>query len=254
LKIFQEGKTHVYTLKPLSDKRWEGLKHDLSKNENDDQPNLEKTLEAIDNNATAAGVSRSEANSMYDVTTAGLKASGAGLDQGVILDAGREIRVKLYMGQVFMGWLWFIPTFHMPQPPPTSAFSATSPTGPTTLKSTVTLMRKDIDFPLGIGSDIIDVEIEMEWVVPPPAPANADAPSATDPSAAKVPIDGEIVEPPLRARTEDSKIGTEPDPDPTGIAAAVQAAVSGGARGEDVEGLGPVGLREAVEVKQGADA
>ncbi|KAF9522741.1 hypothetical protein CPB83DRAFT_911162 [Crepidotus variabilis] len=224
----KEGKIHVYTLTPLSDKRWEGLKHDLSKNDGNDKHDLEKTLEAIDQNATAAGVSRSEANSMYDVTTAGLKGSpnaiGQGsLEQGVVLDAGREIRVKLYMGQVFMGWTWFIPTFHMPQPPPASPSDSSTPP-----KSTLKLTRADIDFPLGLGSSIIDLEIEMEWIVPQPSPlpqANGDVQGL------------EVVEPPVRARTEDSKIGTEAEPESTGLAAVVHAATTPEAAGEVLESV-----------------
>ena len=51
-----------------------------------------------------------------------------------------------------MGWLWFIPTFHMSQPP-----SMTHP--PTKL----VLTRKELDFPLGVGEGILDVEITLEW-------------------------------------------------------------------------------------------
>jgi len=59
-----------------------------------------------------------------------------------------------------MGWLWFIPTFHMPQPPPSPEPS--SPLSPTKF----VLTRKELDFPVGLGSGIIDVEIEMEWIPP----------------------------------------------------------------------------------------
>lgn len=48
-----------------------------------------------------------------------------------------------------MGWFWFIPTFHASEFPEAATFI---------------LSRKDIDFPLGIGSSISDVEILMEWV------------------------------------------------------------------------------------------
>lgn len=105
----------------------------------------------------------SETNSINDVTQT-LKG-----DKGIILDAAREVRIKLYMGQVskqyemllsrlnfidfygqvFMGWFWFIPTFHMSESSKAVKFN---------------LSRKDIDFPLGIGSAILDVEILMEWV------------------------------------------------------------------------------------------
>jgi phosphatidylinositol-3,4,5-trisphosphate 3-phosphatase/dual-specificity protein phosphatase PTEN len=56
--------------------------------------------------------------------------------------------------QVLMGWLWIIPAFHMPAPP----------AGAEQLKTTrLVLSRREIDFPLGAGSAIIDVEISLEW-------------------------------------------------------------------------------------------
>ena len=46
-----------------------------------------------------------------------------------------------------MGWFWFIPAFHFAEGEK---------------KKEWTLTREELDFPLGVGSDIIDVEIEME--------------------------------------------------------------------------------------------
>ena len=94
---------------------------------------------------------------------------------GVLLDADREVRVKLYMGQVFMGWLWFIPIFHMS--PPTSAtgtsdaqMSPPSTVGQeipqTQIQKRLVFTRDDLDFPIGVGSAIVDVAITLEWVVP----------------------------------------------------------------------------------------
>ncbi|KAF8189895.1 hypothetical protein K438DRAFT_1592985 [Mycena galopus ATCC 62051] len=87
----------TYTLHPLSESGWVNIRESLQ--ETDGAPDTDE----ID-------VPASEANSMYDVTQ-------SAKERGVVLDAGREVRVKVYMGQVFMCWLWFIPTFHMPQPP-----------------------------------------------------------------------------------------------------------------------------------------
>jgi phosphatidylinositol-3,4,5-trisphosphate 3-phosphatase/dual-specificity protein phosphatase PTEN len=93
----------------LSEKRWEGLKRELDKTAaSGNQSEYQETLEEIEKNATKAGISRSEANSTYELTsTTTSAAKGAepslpvlNLDDGVILDAGREIRIKLYMGQV----------------------------------------------------------------------------------------------------------------------------------------------------------
>ncbi|CUA71045.1 hypothetical protein RSOLAG22IIIB_04437 [Rhizoctonia solani] len=71
------------------------------------------------------------------------------INPGVILDARREVRAKLYMGQVPMGWMWFIPAFHMPE-------------GAT--ESTIKLTRKEVDFPLGAGAWIEGVEIVLAKV------------------------------------------------------------------------------------------
>jgi phosphatidylinositol-3,4,5-trisphosphate 3-phosphatase/dual-specificity protein phosphatase PTEN len=128
-----------------------------------------------------------------------------------------------------MGWLWFVPTFHMPQPPPShgppSSSTITTPT-----KTTFLLSRKDLDFPLGLGSAIIDVEIEMEWVVP----LAAGSPRRL----------GEVQEPAVSPLTEDSQINGEEEPGQSGLAMAVQAVVDGTRLG---------GVREVVEGRQGAE-
>lgn len=74
-------------------------------------------------------------------------------EQGVLLEAHREVRAKLYMGEVPFGWFWFIPAFHMPSRDSEASRS------PTEFK----LTRKEVDFPLGPGSWLIDVTLEMEW-------------------------------------------------------------------------------------------
>ena len=56
-----------------------------------------------------------------------------------------------------MGWFWFIPAFHMPLL-----------TGNELSLGTETvhfqLKKSDIDFPLGVGAWIIDVDVSMRWV------------------------------------------------------------------------------------------
>jgi len=174
---------------------------------------------------------------MYDVTSPTTSTptmknlesnlAGLNLDDGIILDAGREIRVKIYMGQVFMGWLWFVPTFHMPQPPHSRGLSPPSTTS-TPTKTTFLLTRKDLDFPLGLGSAIIDVEIEMEWVVPPTAGCSTNL--------------GKVQEPAGSPRTEDSQVSGGGELGQSVLVAAVQAVVGGTAASEAV--------REAVEGRQ----
>jgi phosphatidylinositol-3,4,5-trisphosphate 3-phosphatase/dual-specificity protein phosphatase PTEN len=51
-----------------------------------------------------------------------------------------------------MGWMWFIPCFHLSQPPVRGAD-----------KTTITLPRSEVDFPLGFGALLVDVELTMGW-------------------------------------------------------------------------------------------
>lgn len=64
----------------------------------------------------------------------------------------RLLRRYDHRAQVFMGWFWFIPTFHMPHP----RERATDGT-------TLHLTRKELDFPVGVGANLIDVDVSMEW-------------------------------------------------------------------------------------------
>lgn len=87
-----------------------------------------------------------------------------------------------------MGWIWFIPTFHMPHTPSTSSTSSSSPSSSLPLPQTTKfhLTQKDVDFHIGVGADIIDVEISLEWlsgveaqvVHPPPQVDPSEEPDA----------------------------------------------------------------------------
>lgn len=149
--------------------------------------------------------------------------------QGIVLDAEREVRAKLYIGSVFMGWFWFIPTFHMPHPPPSHspAFSVSTPSPYASQTTHLVLTRKELDFPLGAGSALIDVDVALEWVTLRPGKSRE-------------------LQPPKAQTSQDSSQGVGGEPDtsvgPMGvIAAGLQAAVS------DATG------REAVEVVQASD-
>ncbi|KAG6820917.1 hypothetical protein H0H93_009691 [Arthromyces matolae] len=120
----------VFTLSSLTVQKWETFRSSL---EGEGKPNPDD-FERLS----------SETESWDDVTQSSPK------ERGVVVDVGREIRIKLYKGQLFMGWFWFVPAFHM----------ISSSEEPTKLL----LARKEIDFPLGLGSAIIDVEIQMEWL------------------------------------------------------------------------------------------
>lgn len=115
-----------------------------------------------------------------------------------------------------MGWLWFIPTFHMtPQATP----STSSETETVHLK----LTKKELDFPLGAGAWIIDVDIQLEWVpdVDPEAPAS-------------------------RQRSGDEIVSGVVNEEEKGIIADVVGAVSGLTGGGDV-----IKAAENVEAVQG---
>lgn len=103
-----------------------------------------------------------------------------------------------------MGWFWFIPTFHMPHP---------RRTGPQT--ATLKLTRQEIDFALGLGSYILDVEANLEWCA-----ETAD-----------------IISPPQRLTSSEEREGKG---EPAGIAVTVEVASTGN-------------VREMVEAKQAAE-
>ncbi|KAK7019030.1 phosphatases II [Favolaschia claudopus] len=189
-EVTEDGKISTYTLHPLSESGWVNIRDGL--------PEADAVPDTDDIDIPA-----SEANSMYEVTH-------SARERGVVLDAGREVRVKLYMGQVFICWLWFIPAFHMNQPPPNGDGLKPPPTK-------FTLTRKEADFPLGVGSALIDVEIEMEWLKT---------------------TDSEGVQPPARQTSVESAAGEKGEP--AGISATVEALAAGN-------------VAEAVEAKQAAE-
>ncbi|RDB30349.1 Phosphatidylinositol 3,4,5-trisphosphate 3-phosphatase and dual-specificity protein phosphatase PTEN [Hypsizygus marmoreus] len=132
----KEKKIFTYTLRPLTEQKWDAFRDELEhKGTGTDAADVAADLDE-------AKVPVSETNSINEATQ-------SAKEKGVVLDAGREVRMKLYMGQVFMGWAWFIPTFHMSHSSPTTK---------------LLLTRKELDFPLGIGSGIIDVEVALEWL------------------------------------------------------------------------------------------
>lgn len=120
-------KVHNYVLSPLTEERWvEISKAPLRQEEIHDSEAPINSEITISQPVTNTRIGRS----------------------GIVVNADRELRIKLYMGQVFMTWLWFIPAFHIAPEMPSSSFI---------------LPRDDLDFPIGIGKDIIDVELKMEW-------------------------------------------------------------------------------------------
>ncbi|CCM04740.1 uncharacterized protein FIBRA_06929 [Fibroporia radiculosa] len=171
-------------LHPLTDDKWGALR--------------DKIQQDAGNRLDAAQDTKSEQTSINE------GAQTPKNSDGVVLEADREVRVKLYMGQVPMGWFWFIPAFHMPRPG--------SAAGPS---ATLALQRKEVDFPIGIGSNIIDVAVSMEWV-----------------------LEGaQALEPPSREGSLASRQGRG---EPAGIASSLHAATAGD-------------FRRVVESKQAAE-
>ncbi|KAF9788692.1 phosphatases II [Thelephora terrestris] len=123
------GKVITYVTKPLTDEKWVKTKEAIASDD--------RELESLE--------IKSETTSVNDVTT---EVFGEGAE-GIVVDANRELRAKLYAGQIFMGWFWFIPAFHFAEGEGRKKWKLT---------------RKELDFPLGVGSDIVDVEVEMERV------------------------------------------------------------------------------------------
>ena len=68
-----------YTLKPLSRAHWDTLKEEIEKEEDTEEPQ---------------DMPGSETNSIAEDTR-------GGKGKGIVLDASREVRLKLYTGQVF---------------------------------------------------------------------------------------------------------------------------------------------------------
>ncbi|KAF5351028.1 hypothetical protein D9756_008419 [Leucocoprinus leucothites] len=162
--IDKEEKIRTYTLRSLSHARWKGIKDDIQAKSHGQSDQVKTEAYDLPADETRA-LSDTESRPITPTTTGSdiSKIAPTHPEQGVILDPEREVRIKLYMGKVFMGWIWLIPTFHMPQSssPQDESGAATS------TKTTIRLTRKEIDFPVGLGAGIIDAEISMEWVVPP---------------------------------------------------------------------------------------
>ena len=96
-------------------------------------------------------------------------------------------------------------------------------------RTTLKLTRKEVDFPLGIGKDIVDVEIGFEWVTTTKPDGDGEPTSAQEAAP---------VEPPNR---EDAL-------SPQGKGNILTSAVQGAASGETTGGIrGVVEATQAVE-------
>lgn len=73
--------------------------------------------------------------------------------QPLVLDRAREMKIKFHLGSLPLGWAWFIPAFHLPEPIPT-----------TTRTHTLRFPRTQIDFPLGPGQAVQEIVIKLEEI------------------------------------------------------------------------------------------
>lgn len=80
-------KEKSYKLRPLSDASWQQVKDEIKGNDSE-----KKKGNRVSEDADVPG---SEVHSMYDLTSASRSP-----EQGIVLDVGREVRIKFYMGQV----------------------------------------------------------------------------------------------------------------------------------------------------------
>ncbi|EJD05379.1 uncharacterized protein FOMMEDRAFT_152681 [Fomitiporia mediterranea MF3/22] len=210
------GNVVSYKLQPLADQTWEALQEEMQESDRgpDLDPEMRQSLSAAESRAKEITMSAKSS-----VTDFAHIIDDTNTEKGVILDAAREVRAKLYMGQVFMGWFWFIPAFHMPPPPVDSKQRSLPPT-----VTNFVLSRKEIDFPIGAGAALVDIDVALEWVIPD-----------LDPVAASR-------GPPKTQTSGDSAKGTGGEPGgPGGIAgsvvAGVRAVVSDSTGREVVEAL-----------------
>ena len=85
----QGGKVETLLLRPLTGDKWNSIRENI---EADGKAQHDHTSNST--GTKAGGLAEGEDTSLYDVTQT-LKTDG-----GVVLDAHREVRVKLYLGQV----------------------------------------------------------------------------------------------------------------------------------------------------------
>ena len=71
---------------------------------------------------------------------------------GIILDRDREFRIKLHLSSLPLGWAWLIPAFHLPEPTPHT----------TPRKHVLVFPKSQIDFTIGPGAGVKEMQVELE--------------------------------------------------------------------------------------------
>ncbi|KAL5498509.1 TEP1 [Sanghuangporus vaninii] len=205
----EDGNVVCHTLRPLTEQKWEAIQKEMR--EHDTSPRPDEFLSPKKSNTPDSGQS-----TVSSVTELAHVIDDVSAEKGVILDATRELRAKIYMGQVFMGWFWFIPAFHMPPAPQSSTASAEPSPSSNTTHFVVT--RRQVDFPIAAGAALVDVDVSLEWIVP-----------GADPEADRR-------GPPKTQTSEDSAKGEGGEPG-SGLLAGIRAAVSDASGRQAVETL-----------------
>lgn len=221
LVCHKAGNVLSYTLRPLTDQKLKVLN--------------EQIKDSVSQENSANGSNRSKSPTIpgpsANSSVVELAPTTGGKSPNLLVEAGREVRGKIYLGRVFLGWFWFIPAFHMPPPP--SNESGDKNHEPTH----ITLARKEIDFAVGAGAALVDIDLSFEWATYP----NSNEPirSATGPTLAQ---DDEAQAttnnktapgPPLLQEGGESL--DEPAAADSTLAMALQVAVAGGTGGEVAE-------------------
>lgn len=156
----KDGKMLKYGLLALNDSsRWALVKgviadHDKNRNGEKSSSNQNSQEEKSQHRSGLVRGERGESDTSDEasIVSLSIKAEGGEVISrrgGTIVDGRREIRAKIYIGKIPMGWFWFVPAFHLKQ---------------NESSTVMRLVRKEVDFPLGPGEWIVDVEIGMEWV------------------------------------------------------------------------------------------
>ncbi|KZO98465.1 hypothetical protein CALVIDRAFT_511880, partial [Calocera viscosa TUFC12733] len=143
----------TYNLQPISPEQWlkvnkAGRQSTESRPPEEQLASSEPAVEGTPTDATpeAADDESYEVASMQSTLSS---QPGVYSHRSILMDECRAVRVKLFHGQVPMGWFWFIPAFEMMH----------ASDGVCRYK----LQRSELDFALGPGAWIIDVETEMQW-------------------------------------------------------------------------------------------
>ncbi|KZT61705.1 hypothetical protein CALCODRAFT_490953 [Calocera cornea HHB12733] len=142
----------TYSLLPIPPEQWVKVNKAERKSAESRPSEEQQAPEPATTEAPAEAAQQDADDESYDVASMQSTLSsqpGVYSSRSILLEEQRAVRVKLFHRQVPMGWFWFIPAFEMMH----------ASDGIYRYK----LERSDLDFALGPGAWIVDVETEMQW-------------------------------------------------------------------------------------------